>query len=776
MGAALSDALIDNQPGDQQGQTSSTAGSSEPSNGVRGASASSTIDEQKAREDFARFWEQYVPGGSRTTTVSRPLMREVLLRAVRELSLSPRRASWAEELVASALMTAPPALASEDAFGIFRSVMTSLRASCHLQGSDVLLEALRRDFNTQYPVPPTSNGTTMPKGARTVDSAPARKLGSLAFTRRDLSSGELALRGDPAVFLSAPMRPTRAALESIHARLRASFGAAQGNYERLVLKAEALRDALARGQFDGLAVRDAKTGSDQSLTSGFSSSRIQAEIDRLLERLRSNASVFEKQQRELMALKEECSLQTQRAQAAFRRRDEAREKLDLGQQESSELSRQAKTEQLRALMLREAFEQEQARVGVSLGRAEAYVSDLIAATEGTRRIEVEEQAVARECITALNEIHSAQAREELQAEAKLAQLMRELQAAKDTLVTSEQTSKRPEAASESQLLQAKVQDATAQLAELRRRSFGAASIIRRRAADAAIVQREIQALKTRSEMLSRELKATQTRDGLRGATLASGSSALGNLISRLHIEEAAEAALQVAEARLEGELVEAQLGSVSTCGEPIEMQRRDRASEELAQRCIERFSAELQEVRSELSAASMPKAIRSPAPNNLGSDLAAAGLQRRVGIALAAEFETKVRLEEERLQHELIAEDLRLLQNRIARSNDDDPSAAASQLTATCVEVSTGRATPIAPAVTATESVAAAVAAADVSQAPAVAAAELQARLAALRGDFKGQNRRVTSPVEESRRIAVERKSSLQIQLEALRQQLSGQA
>ena len=28
------------------------------------------------RKDFARFWEQYVPGGARTTTVSRPLMRE----------------------------------------------------------------------------------------------------------------------------------------------------------------------------------------------------------------------------------------------------------------------------------------------------------------------------------------------------------------------------------------------------------------------------------------------------------------------------------------------------------------------------------------------------------------------------------------------------------------------------------------------------------------------------------------------------------------------------
>ncbi|CAE8616024.1 unnamed protein product, partial [Polarella glacialis] len=104
------------------------------------ASQSPSTEESRAREDFTRFWEQYVPGGSRTTTVSRPLMREVLLRAVRELGLSPRRGAWAEELVAGALGAAPPALAAEDAFSIFRSVMMSLRSSRDLHGSDGFLE------------------------------------------------------------------------------------------------------------------------------------------------------------------------------------------------------------------------------------------------------------------------------------------------------------------------------------------------------------------------------------------------------------------------------------------------------------------------------------------------------------------------------------------------------------------------------------------------------------------------------------------------------------
>ena len=30
-------------------------------------------------EDFARFWEQYVPGGARSSTVSRPLIREAVV-------------------------------------------------------------------------------------------------------------------------------------------------------------------------------------------------------------------------------------------------------------------------------------------------------------------------------------------------------------------------------------------------------------------------------------------------------------------------------------------------------------------------------------------------------------------------------------------------------------------------------------------------------------------------------------------------------------------------
>jgi hypothetical protein len=47
-------------------------------------------------------------------------------------------------------------------------------------------------------------------------------------------------------------RPTRAALESTNAGLRAALGATQVAYERLVLKAETLQVALARGPMQGL--------------------------------------------------------------------------------------------------------------------------------------------------------------------------------------------------------------------------------------------------------------------------------------------------------------------------------------------------------------------------------------------------------------------------------------------------------------------------------------------------------------------------------------------
>lgn len=63
----------------------------------------------------------------------------------------------------------------------------------------------------------------------------------------------------------------------------------------------------------------------------------------------------------------------------------------------------------------------------STWEAESYVKDLVTATEGTRQVEMKEQAVARECMQELNEIHAAQTREDLGAEAKLNQLIRELE-------------------------------------------------------------------------------------------------------------------------------------------------------------------------------------------------------------------------------------------------------------------------------------------------------------------------------------------------------------
>eukprot|EP00913_Durusdinium_trenchii_P005478 g5106.t1 len=89
--------------------------------GLRSKLLSGASDGQQ--RDFARFWEQYVPGGARTSEVSRPLMREVLLRAIREKSLLPTHRQWAEELVANAMSSAPSTLAVEKAFGIYQALM-----------------------------------------------------------------------------------------------------------------------------------------------------------------------------------------------------------------------------------------------------------------------------------------------------------------------------------------------------------------------------------------------------------------------------------------------------------------------------------------------------------------------------------------------------------------------------------------------------------------------------------------------------------------------------
>eukprot|EP00931_Biecheleriopsis_adriatica_P056899 TRINITY_DN33748_c0_g1_i1.p1 TRINITY_DN33748_c0_g1~~TRINITY_DN33748_c0_g1_i1.p1 ORF type:complete len:795 (+),score=220.71 TRINITY_DN33748_c0_g1_i1:62-2446(+) len=728
-------------------------------------------EEQRTREDFARLWEQYVPGGSRTSTVSRPLMREVLLRAMRELALLPQQGAGAEELVSRALGSAPPALAAEDAFEIFRSVMQRLRASRPAQSSEQFHVVLPRDVKSAYPNPVTSSYAKMPKGARVVDRTPAQKYqgdGAAACSQAKLKSGDPAHPSN----MSAKDRPTRAAQESAHASIRAALGASQAIYEQLLNKAESLRESLVLGRFDGPIASDDL--SDRRFSSQSQRMQLEGEVERLSDRLRAHANVIEQQKKEMAALHEDCMLQAQRAQASMRRLSETKEKLDDTQQESYELARQAKTEQLRAVMLREAFEQEQNRVGVSLSQAEACVSDLVAATEGTRRIEVEEQSVARECIAALNEIQEAQAREELAAEAKLTQLMRELQAAKAALTEAAPTmsQRQQEQSAQAARLETERSAALAELTELRRRNHGVAAVMRRRAADVQVFRREMQALQQRNEQVLHELQAPHGKDskagksGSKRSTSVTGSGTMGSLLTRLQLEEAAEAALQLSEARLQGELADAQVGIFV---EETSMGGRERRLFDLAKRYTADLQAELEQVRSELSTVrSQAVPGGNPGPGSASDDLVAAGLQRRVGMAMAAERESHCRLKEEQLRKHLAEEELKVLRGRLAR------------LDGSVQEVHTPEQLACTPSQPATPQIgpSAAVAAADLQHAPAVATAKLQARLAALRGSLpNGQG----SPIAEQK-IGDEMSSlaannlSLQSQLQALREQLNGKA
>ncbi|CAJ1460190.1 unnamed protein product [Effrenium voratum] len=620
------------------------------------------------RKDFARFWEQYVPGGARTTTVSRPLMREVLLRAVRELALSPGHRAWAEELVANAVASAPAALAAEDAFAIFRSVMQNLRSS---QGHiDTNLPA------RETALPLASYGK-MPKGARMIDPAPVRRPSSL----------DVGCPSRPQD-LFAPLRSTRAAQESTLASLRATVLSSQAAYEKLLAQADSCTSGPVHDLKGRLESLKAKAALDQG-------------------KLQDHAGVIQQQEIEIAALRDDLALHTQRVEAASQRLRETQDKLEEAQQENAELSRQAKTEQLRSTMLREAFEQEQTRVGLSLGHAEAQVSDLAAATEGTRRIEVEEQAVARECVTALNEIHAAQAREELATEARLTQLLHELGLAKAAAAETK-------TAGDDQVV-----------AEFRRRSQEHAAVVRRRVQDAQTFRRKLQEVQQQAADVSHRLAQ---KEGMGGRSALANA----NLSTRLRLEEAEEATLQVAEARLQGELADARAGSFA-----VEDFDSYEDLLENGKRHASALAEELEVLRSELSAFSA-----APRNADAGDDLMAAGLQRRVGSTLAAQRESQCLLQEEKLKKQLLEQQLRF-KSKPSEISGRGLQREAPELPSAPSQVDAERA------------------------APPIASQELRARLAALRGQLIGQgdDTREARPCDKN-------EHTLHQQLEALRQQL----
>lgn len=658
----------------------------------------------RERRDFARFWEQYVPGGARSSTVSRPLIREVLLRAVRDLALSPIHRAWAEDLVANAISGSPAALSAEEAFQIYAELMKNLQpaypASPMRLGSrptvtvpTAVTTVSSTSSSTVRPTVSVNNYAKMPKGSRTVDPAPLRRMSSsnaesFAFTSMP--------KGPGPQDLFTPIRATRAAQESSLASLRATVLQAQGTYEKLLARAESYRDG--GGQQISSATREAK-----------------AQVDRDFVKLQDQASLIQQQAGDVNALQDNAALQLARCEAVQQRLEEAEEKLEEAQQENAELLRQHKTEELRATMLREAFEQEQNRVGVSLGQAESYVKDLVTATEGTRQVEMKEQAVARECMQELNEIHAAQTREDLGAEAKLNQLIRELELAKSDYAASTSVT-----ASTTALDSAK----QSETAEYRRSWAECSAVCRRRMADAQVCRRKWQEIQQRAEMVNRDLAQHEhgpyrPRDGAPSEV---------SVLTRLRLEEAEEAQQKAEEARLESELMEAEKGSFKQ-----DASKNYQALLEGGHRQLKDLQLELEQLRLQLSAAPPVPAMPGRAPSTPADNLMAAGLQRRVGVSLAAGRQSQCLLQEEQLKRQLAEQ--RLVDRQGQREVASEISAVADQ-----------------PDVQSSGSL-------DASQ-------ELRARLAALRGQLSQGASIELGDTEGARRPLHEQLQALRLQLE----------
>eukprot|EP00929_Paragymnodinium_shiwhaense_P059349 TRINITY_DN29725_c0_g1_i1.p1 TRINITY_DN29725_c0_g1~~TRINITY_DN29725_c0_g1_i1.p1 ORF type:complete len:841 (-),score=224.52 TRINITY_DN29725_c0_g1_i1:485-2884(-) len=414
-------------------------------------------DEAWSFQEFGRLWERHVPGG-RSQAASRPLVRQILLRAlVPDAGVSTWSASRVDHCLGDYLRSVGASVSFLEACSVLRAVVQNQSAALggaaapatsaagETKSTSVfssLSEASSRRTESGSPQRLLAKpllfgdhlGVPQPRGARKADPEPLSRV-QPGTTGHHLGGQTAA---NPHEVDSEPMRPTRASLESECSRLQARLGALQAVYERYVLKSESLRRALVDGYADmcgngtdaGRAGEDA--GSVVSLHRQLNSKRmavvtLEAELQRYTDRLRYSMVVAERQKRDRGGLRDDTVLQAKKKQAAHSRLQEEATKLENMEQELDELSRRCKTEELRAAMLREAFEQEQSRVGESLGRAEAFVSDLVAATEDTRKFEVEEQAMSRECIQALSHIRAERAEDEAVVEGRASTLRSELE-------------------------------------------------------------------------------------------------------------------------------------------------------------------------------------------------------------------------------------------------------------------------------------------------------------------------------------------------------------
>lgn len=474
-------------------------------------------DDRRAREAFTALWELHVPGGLQRATAPRPLVHEVLLQAAQQLELSASRSAQARELATEVLGGSFRPVSFEDALRLFRSfcsVLLSLQLGIAEEPLQELPQWQRR--------PPQGFPQTVARELAVIHLRGARRIDDQSFKpqSRQATSSHKDSSFLPAPGREAWERPSRAKIESVHAGLRAAVCNAQAAYDQSVLQSLELRAAIARSSYQFDVHSQSSRVPSQSSGHGFGAlarngSDVQSQNSRIgnnqhvrpcgvpqllldLERKRRRSDhageEVRRQHGQLALFRKDLLVQEERASLARQQRDELSESLASGNQQCSDLARKYKTEQLRASMLQEAFEQEQSRVGLSLGRAESLVCDLVAATEGTRRVEVEEQAMQRQCASAISELEASSAEAGEEAELHIQRLRRELEDAS-------------QAPSDLALVETQRHAAVVELAEARRRTRGAAATARRRAADAAAQRAAVEALEQRAAKTAEDLRA-----------------------------------------------------------------------------------------------------------------------------------------------------------------------------------------------------------------------------------------------------------------------------
>lgn len=486
-----------------------------------------------------------------------------------------------------------------------------------------------------------------PKGARMVDAMPFAMPSRFDAVAPHRTQAPAETWATEACRGSAPL--SRQTLESENAKLRANVGARRATHERLVLQAEALRrcnDPSGREDADTSRIAALLFGARRELNSHrLQRLALEADVARCSQRLHHCASVGEKYQRDLAKLQEDYAAQVRNGREAKARRDEVREELNDERQEQEDLTRKAKTEQLRAAMLRHAFAQEQTRLGVSLGRAEAFVGDLVAATEGTRSMDVEEQALARACGVALRELSAEEARHEAEVAVTSSQLRRELADAAAALAEGEAAATHEHAGTAASIraaasyakVEAERHTLLSDLADVRQQCRALAELTLRAGHDAETCRREGDSVRARCEAVSRDLRFL----GLThlGTIRGGRSASLALLRPRLYLEEKVGASLRVVEARLREELGDADCHHGYGNGWDVLDAQQLEQSASAASRLAEEFSGELAAARAALR---IDGDVRVPQPRLAGqgtaaSELQAAALQRQLGQSFAEE-------------------------------------------------------------------------------------------------------------------------------------------